>query len=155
MRKILLILLITAISSITSYACSCIEKKESIRKKIKSSYVESDLIFIGKVLEKTILENELYSSSADPVIYKFELTQVYKGNIDKKTIEVVTSRDSASCGFPFQIGKNYIVYSIKSDFYTDRTGSNTDFITGLCRRNQELDHLRKKELRILTRLKNK
>jgi len=152
MRKLILTFLVIAISGTTSYACSCIELNESLRQKVKSSFIESDLIFTGKVLEKTIVENEMYKSSMDPVIYKFEVTQIYKGTIDKKIIEVVTSRDSASCGFPFQIGTSYLVYSVKSDFYSDRTGSTTDYITDLCRRNQDLALTRNKELRILNRL---
>ena len=157
MKKIAQILLLVLILIPTSkvLACTCIGTNESLSKKVNKAYVESDLIFTGKVISKEIKTNGKYQSSADPVIYKFEIIKKIKGEISVSVIEVVSERDEQSCGYMFEVGKSYLVYSAESTHFTSTTKTKSDFVTGLCRRNQKLNKTRKRELRKLNRLANK
>jgi hypothetical protein len=113
------------------------------------------LVFIGKVVE--IVDNETGETkySAYPLIYKFEVTGIFKGEVESRIIEVVSERDSVSCGYEFKIGETYLVYSINSDFYNRFTGNDSDFSTSICSRNQFLATTGKKEIRKLERLSNR
>jgi len=152
MKRIILILLLLFVSTATSLACTCIGMKESIRKKIETAYSRSDIIFTGKILSKETKTHEEYTSSADPVIYKIEIINLIKGKFQKGTIEVVSERSGASCGYLFELGKSYLIYSTKSTHFSELTKNQSDYYTGLCNRNKELRKTRKKELRILKRL---
>lgn len=138
------------------YACSCIETKEKLKTKVKKGFKDADLVIIGKVIEiKEVNKDTLIKSSADPVIYVFELKQIFKEEINTSFIEVVSAASSASCGYVFNLGEEYLVYARKSDFYKNTTHNKFDFTTGLCSRNQKLNILHKKEQRVLNRLKRR
>ena len=155
MKRIFLLLLIVFVSTATSFACTCIEIKESIRKKIEQAYSQSDIIFTGKVLSKEIKTHDEYTSSRDPIIYTVEIINLIKGEYKTGTIEVVSERSGASCGYLFELGKSYLIYSTESTHFSDLTKNPSDIYTGLCSGNQELRRTRKMELRILKRLSDK
>jgi hypothetical protein len=68
-------------------------------------------------------------SSGDPEQITFAVTQVWKGPV-YTTLVVTTARESATCGFPFELNKDYLVYA---------TGSETALETSLCSRTRPLD----------------
>ncbi len=63
-------------------------------------------------------------SSADPVRVTFGVTEVWKGPVEA-SIQIVTARDGASCGYEFVPGAEYLVYA--------RT-VNGELYAGLCSR---------------------
>ncbi len=69
----------------------------------------ADAVFVGKVVAMDI-PTGLIISSADPVRVTFSVSSVWKGS-DDKTLIVITKRDSASCGYPFEEDKEYLVYA--------------------------------------------
>lgn len=152
MKNILLTIAVVVFSTTDVLACSCVSKKISFGKKVKIEFQRSDLVFTGKVID--IIDNETGETtfSGYPIIYIFEVVQTFKGKGETKIIEVVSARASASCGYKFNVGETYLVYSIKSDFYNSYTRNNSDFITSLCDRNKPLATTEKREIRKLERL---
>jgi len=152
MKKNFLIVLFLIFISTESFACSCGGRHESLSKQVKRSFDNTDLIFTGKVIKITEINNSLLKSSADPIIYTFEIIQVIKGQVQKKNIEIASAISSASCGYNFRIGKSYLVYSRKSTRYSKLTKNKFYFSTSLCSRNQFLSKVSKKEFRKLKEL---
>ena len=91
-----------------TYACDCVvsgSPSEEMEKK--------DAVFSGKVL--TIKDRNKLStikSSADPMEVVIAVNEIWKG-IEESQVAVFTERDSASCGFEFQVGQEYLVYASK------------------------------------------
>ena len=105
MKKILLGIFIVSMfvisfSSLIS-ACSCVipgSPQEELEK--------SDFVFQGKVIS-VIKEGEMYKEK-----YKvtFNVSQGWKGDVPQE-FEIYTSDSSASCGYYFAEGEEYVVYA--------------------------------------------
>ena len=152
MKRTFFLILILIFSITEAFACSCTETNESLSKKVKKAFTQADLIISGKVVEIKIVNKARMKSSADPIIYKFEITKTIKGNIEREIIEIVSETSGASCGYTFKLGKSYLVYARKSTHFAEMTKNEFDFVTNLCDRNQKLNKVRKKELRKLKKL---
>jgi hypothetical protein len=152
MKKIFLLILIFTFSIAKSFACSCIETNESLSEKVQIAFHQADLIISGKVVEIIIVNKARIRSSADPIIYKFEIAKTIKGKIQKEIIEIASETSEASCGYKFELGKSYLVYALKSSHFGELTKNEFDYVTSLCNRNQKLKKVNKKELRKLKNL---
>ncbi len=102
-----------AITPTAVYACSC-AFSESPAKELR----RSTAVFAGKV---TDMQWDLMT-----VRVTFDVSEVWKGSV-QKVQTVHTSRDEASCGFDFAVGKEYLVYANGSAanlevFLCSRTG---------------------------------
>ncbi len=97
MKKILIFIAVILGVITIGYTCSCVTDVS-----LEDKYNMSSLIFIGKVLsiEKADLG----------YIVEFDVGSVYKGEF-KDRISLYTNKDSASCGFNFEIGNHYLVYA--------------------------------------------
>ncbi len=105
-----------------AYACSCIPPSPPLE-----SMATSDAVFSGKVT-RIEAEEAPIMSSADPVKVVFEVSRVWKGAEDG-AIALSTARDSASCGYDFVAGQEYLVYAHSSE---------SGLTTGLCTRTMPL-----------------
>jgi preprotein translocase subunit SecG len=112
MKKIVLILIIFTIfmlNVIIVSACSCMQPEPPL-----SSLDQSTAVFSGKVTEiKNAFTFESLigiGSSRDPKEVTIEVSKVWKGS-DYKTIIIETAMSSASCGYPFKVGEEYVVYA--------------------------------------------
>ena len=88
-----------------SSACSCII--ESSDEALENSVA----VFSGKVTK--ITEDQPtwpIISSAEPVTVEFQVYRVWKGP-SEKTIKITTASDEGTCGYGFEMGKTYLVYS--------------------------------------------
>jgi len=155
MKKILLLNLVFLFSLTKTIACGCSETNESLSKKVEKAFSESDLIIRGKVIDLKIVNTGKHKSSTDPIIYKFEITKVHKGNPKIQIIEITSAESEASCGYKFEFGKSYLVYASKSTYYPSKTNNKFDYVTSLCNRNEKLKNVNKKELRKLEKLNYK
>ncbi len=127
--RILLSLVLT-ISMLTietgpAYACSCV-----IPGPPDEELANSSAVFSGKVVNLA----EPFSgfgpvSSADPIKVTFQVDKVWKGSVSQTTT-ISTARSSASCGYTFEKGGEYIVYAY---------GTENDLSVSLCSRTQPLD----------------
>lgn len=94
----------------TSYACSCVPP-DSVTEELE----RHTAVFSGKVVEM-VDENKfsLIQSSADLIAVTFEVEQSWKG-INQPEVVVQTERNSASCGYEFNIHNDYLVYANEVD----------------------------------------
>jgi len=153
MKKTLLLIFLLSISN--AFACICTETNITLSKKVEKAFSESDLIISGKVIDLIIVNTAKHRSSNDPIIYKFEITKVIKGELKKELIEIVSKASESRCGYEFKLGKSYLVYARKSTRFSSKTNNEFDFVTGLCDRNQNLKYVLKKEFRKLEKLNDK
>ena len=101
-----------------SYACSCMVSADPVKKQIQEAFTSSDAVFSGEVIEIKDVPDEY------KVVVKFKVVKSWKSAAGKE-ITVSTMRDSAMCGYSFEMGKTYLVYG---------SGSKESFSTTNCSR---------------------
>ncbi len=94
---------------------------------------EADAVFSGTVVarrEASKPRADGMISSMDPVEYTIAVLEIWKGEL-ADTVAVRTARSSASCGYPFKTGVQYLIYAnSRAD-----TGC---LITNVCTRTKRL-----------------
>lgn len=110
-----------------AFACSCTYPASPA-----FELASADAVFSGTVT--SIAAPTVVQSGADPEKVHFNVSKVWKGNISE-TVDVVTAISSASCGYAFETGNNYIVYAYKDSFTEHAYGELT---TQLCTRTKLL-----------------
>ena len=86
-----------------SYACSCIEPGSPTE-----ALERSAAVFAGRVVSMEV--SRVLKSGTDPVAVEFNVKTIWKGPADR-TIRLTTPVFEASCGYSFNIGVEYLVYS--------------------------------------------
>ena len=111
-KKIMATLVMAVLAAVllqapSAYACSCAEPVP-----VEEEMEKSAAVFSGKVVK--IVDNRILTSmSSDASIgYVFEVEKAWKG-VERKEVVVYTERYSASCGYEFAYGEEYIVYATK------------------------------------------
>jgi hypothetical protein len=127
MRVFLLLVIVIsmlAIETDSTCACSCVAPGPP-----DEELTNSTAVFTGKVvgLSKPIDFGPI--SSADPIKITFQVYEAWKGSVSLTTT-ITTSRSSASCGYTFEKGGEYIVYAY---------GSENNLAVSLCSRTRPLD----------------
>lgn len=90
------------------FACSCAGPL-SAEKQVKDELERKTAIFAGKVTKVTQPRQKIIMSSADLVKVNFEVSKVWKGELQREAV-VYTAMSSASCGIEnFQVGTEYLV----------------------------------------------
>lgn len=119
-----LFLIFSFISTQQNPFCSCVPTYLPIEEEV-AAY---DLIFKGRVvkidtvnyLEQTFLK--LKYSTRDSGSYftnllvTFNVQSTLKGNKVDSTIKIMTGQGGGDCGYPFRVGKQYMVYTRKKSF---------------------------------------
>lgn len=111
--------------TVPAFACSCFPMKD-----VEQAFAEADVVFRGIVrsdfLPMTLPGMEqVHFLVVDFVPYnlrqwmyfrhfRFEVIESWKG-VDYKTATVLTGESSASCGMPFQMNHEYLVYANEND----------------------------------------
>ncbi len=85
------------------HACSCIEPGTP-----GEALENSASVFAGRVV--SIDDRLVLGSSLAPLIVEFEIGTVWKGPLHQ-SVELKTASDTASCGYSFVEGVEYLVYS--------------------------------------------
>lgn len=88
-----------------AFACSCMMPPDSV-----TAMGTSDVVFAGQVASIVDRSIGQMQSSMDPMLVTFQVNTVWKGD-PKPSLSITTSRDSASCGYKFEPGREYIVYA--------------------------------------------
>ena len=115
---------ILGLKSPVAYACSCAEIPG-----MEAQLERKTVIFTGKVVGMRQEIEGVLTSSADPIIFKFEVQEVWKGDLSKHT-NVYSAVSSDSCGYTFDANKEYLVFA---------EGEPERLITGLCEGNKRLE----------------
>lgn len=102
-----------------AHACSCVVPPPP-----QEALEMSEEVFSGEVVE--------ISEIPGGVSVGFSVSEEWKG-VDQREIEVATSGGEASCGFSFEVGGEYLVYTSEN---TSSPGPDTR--TGLCSRTADL-----------------
>lgn len=106
MKKIIVLFAIFILSITSVIACSCIAPGSPPEEREKAAAV-----FQGRVIE---LDDNRFSSTNPTTKVKFQVTKVWKGGIGTEHI-IETSTSSAACGYNFELGEEYIVYTSWED----------------------------------------
>jgi hypothetical protein len=86
-------------------ACSCIAND------FYAAFAVSDAVFLGVVLEISSPAPELPC----PVSVTVRVEQEWKESSAPSTTYVLTASNEAACGFPFRVGKRYLIYANRGD----------------------------------------
>ena len=113
-----------------SFACSCIGGKPNVDEATKSS----DLVFKGKLIDKKIFIIDTLWPGEKMIRYTFKVESTFKGKIKHK-ISIVTGLGNGDCGYRFELGKEYIVYSKKEKIELPLENKiKKFFVTDICTR---------------------
>jgi len=119
-----MLLFLLNIAPTKSYACSCAAPGPA-----QNELERSDAVFKGEVIGVVdAKENSALQSSADSIAFIIKVDEIWKG-INQTEVVVYTERDSASCGFNFMEGHEYLIYASKSE---------GDLRVSLCSRTTDL-----------------
>ncbi|MFB5762277.1 hypothetical protein [Paenibacillus medicaginis] len=103
MAAVLLSVLLVAKPTVV-YACSCAEPPPPNEAKAQSAAV-----FSGKALSVKQKIAPILSTD-DPVKVTFQVDRLWKGKVSSTTV-ITTAMSSASCGYEFTEGQDYLVYA--------------------------------------------
>lgn len=139
MKKIifftLMSLMFLFVSANDLFACSCVASPNSVKQQVKDSYKNSAAIFSGEIVSITPKDEWT-------VNIKIKVTKFWKGSALSNEIIITTSKESAMCGYNFEVGKKYLVYA---------TGTKENLSTTNCSRTAIFGD--KQEIKFLDRLK--
>lgn len=110
----------------SSHACSC-----AMPGSVEQELASRTAVFAGEVLRVS-------ESSPGHVAVLFAVREIWKG-IEQSQVWVHTPAHSASCGYLFEPGREYLVFA---------AGNGDSLVTGLCGRNALLSHA-EEDLRVL------
>lgn len=122
-------------SAQTIFACTCEipSASSSLRKKVRDARKKSFAVFAGEVL-KISEQTDGYG-----VKVTLRIDSMWKGPETSEAL-VSTGKDGGDCGYPFVVGKKYLVYASQS-----KDGFLT---TNICQRTQLLS-LAKEDIAVL------
>ena len=112
---------------VSGLACSCVPPPPPAE-----ALEASSAVFAGIVLD--VEDHSIIEPTAvtfgDRVV-TFRVLRYWKG-VDSRIVQVTTSGSGASCGYPFQEGRNYLVYA----------HGESDLVVSLCSRTRRLKDAR-------------
>jgi hypothetical protein len=124
-RLLLVVLLLATVLTQpqSAFACSCIPSGPP-----EEALEQATVVFAGRVVDADPAPAGEMVNTAELVPYTFEVSQVWKGDVNS-TITLGSSVSSASCGYEFVVGEEYIVYGSEAE---------GGLQTGLCTRTAPL-----------------
>ncbi|TNE78448.1 MAG: hypothetical protein EP332_14150 [Bacteroidetes bacterium] len=107
------LLVIFTIGAQLGFGCSCIGKSDTVQ-----SIHPKQMLVSGTIIKSMIVEQQIGDSMPGyPVfrrksaIYLMAIDTVYQGKRIADTVEIHTGIGGGDCGYPFEIGKRYIVFA--------------------------------------------
>lgn len=89
-----------------------------------------------QVVEGTVISKEtVYPEIGGWFEVQLEITENLKGTAENNALKIYTNTDPASCGFPIEVGKSYVVFS---NIFSESELEGKQ-ITNLCSGNFEMD----------------
>lgn len=92
-----------------AFACSCVGAPPPL-----DALANSDAVFAGRVVAVVDTNPGPHINSADPLRATFQVKTVWKGGA-VPTLFVASARNGATCGFPFEQGRDYLIYANSRD----------------------------------------
>ncbi|MEP4052708.1 MAG: hypothetical protein ABJN22_10735 [Litorimonas sp.] len=105
------ILSICFLVSLTSYAvaCSCV----GISNKSVGEHIGTDVVFVGTPILTRLKPNEYRFDNT--VVTTFEIDRMFRGNPEKRKVEISHRQDGAACGVWFTLGERQLVSAYDTD----------------------------------------
>lgn len=104
-------------------ACSCSVSTDA------TAFEQSDAVFIGQLVDYRPPSTRAAMSSADPAIWTFEVSEVYKGEVAALQ-EVVSEVSGASCGLEIPRQGEFLVFAADEGF--QMAVGDGQYYAGLC-----------------------
>ncbi len=118
------------------FACSCVLlESDSIEKQVREAYTNSNAVFVGEVVE-VIEKPDTFITEV-----KFKNVKSWKNKF-KDAVSITTGRGGGDCGYNFEVGKKYLVY-------TD--GDKNKLRTNICTRTSAFES--NKDIAFLNKMK--
>ncbi len=114
-------------------ACSCESEPSDLASALLRARKRADAVFVGRV---RVIDFEPTSGRRGLNVVTFDVAQTFKGPAHKQHVVMTIPFDGATCGYPFEVGEDYLVYADKDEKPTGR------FITSWCSRTQLAAHAR-------------
>ena len=99
------LILIFLLPYFTVLACDC-----RIAPGVNKAVYETESIFVGKVVSVTDDPESCYLGDCLGVYVQIEVQACLKG-INSSNVTLYTMKQTASCGFPFEMGEGYLIYA--------------------------------------------
>lgn len=117
-------------------ACSCVRAPgpETDRDFFRASRA----VFVGEVLGSELARGGQVTSSADPEVFTFAVSEVRKGEVSAEQ-EVVTENAGASCGLEVAVGGRYLVFGSDGGQGSGIEPGDGQLYAGLCGGTRPLD----------------
>lgn len=127
MKPVFALLTLAALAApLDALACSCLQSQP-----VPDAVDDATRVFVGKVVATENLEGFNRRIT-------FQVSEHFKGSpVD--TLELITARDGAMCGYPFHEGSTYVVYAYGED---GQLGAGTCSRTTLAIEGSDLEALR-------------
>ncbi|MGN8057836.1 hypothetical protein ACTJKN_16265 [Pedobacter sp. 22163] len=163
MKKFQLIIALLCLINIQAFACTCYEITTTeainsaqivVKGKVISKVLTHDLsdLSITRTSDTTNI-NYLMTQRLLMAVVKIKVNKRYKGKTISDTITVITPNNSASCGFNFVIGNEYIVYAtnydstFRSSKFERKSKDMNTYWTDLCSRTMLSDQSEENQIK--------
>ena len=113
-----LLLLTLFLFAKTALACQCAEAGPPCE-----SFWKADAVFVATVTSRT--------PAGEYLSVRLTSDQVFRGDLGGREVEVMTGFGDADCGYPFKVGKQYLVYA-------SHWGKDQKLYAGICSRTRLL-----------------
>ena len=137
MKKIAGLLFISILIPFLGLACSCIGEET-----VKDAIKKADVVLVGRVIKSEQFEipSALPKYKMYRIRHTLSIQKLYKGKIKTEKIEIITGVGNGDCGFQFQEGEVYIIYSNWESKYHNYSEPVEIFLTtNICTRTTKLN----------------
>lgn len=156
MKTIYSIAIYLLIGTTFSYACSCYDV--SVRKALR----QSEVAFVGKVIKVTKNDfvkptkdhnGKVYNFEYSLYDFEFEITEIFKGKVETKTVRITTTGTGDDCGGYYLENETYLIYAyttVTNPYFGERTKMEPYLTTDICIGSElvsELEPIRLKKLK--------
>lgn len=138
------------------FCCSCIGNEP-----IKASIKKSHSIFIGTIVDSTLIEIEEKLEGTNSNIshyfvkYSVAIKSLFKGKVYSDTISLYSGIGGGDCGYPFNLGSDYIIYADykKTLPFQNNKPNKRFFYTDICKRTCKVNENELKKISIYKKSK--
>jgi hypothetical protein len=105
-RDLAYVFAVLALSASTASSCTCFPKPS-----VEEALSQSTAVFVGRVMTWRYAKTEVSPGiNASAYSYVFEVKRLYKGALSSE-VALLTGNGHADCGYPFEVGEEYLVYA--------------------------------------------
>jgi hypothetical protein len=127
--SVLLLVVLGLVDPSPAHACSCMTSTDA------GAFARADAVFRGQLVDYQPPPRRAVMSSADPVTWTFEVSEVYKGVVSERQ-EIVSEAWGGSCGLEIPHEGDFYVFASKA---THLVVGDDQYYAGLCGGTRSVD----------------